>query len=235
MKKRIIALILAFLMCGTTAQASVQKDNTEAAARYAIENYGTYHLHPTTVTAILNGESAAMTANNGRPYGMIGRRYYDIYSGTEAFCELIRFSGWYGDAWKYYDWRDQLRAIQAHGYCQDGSDYLTYTYQVVETYNLDRFDDDLQKHLADKREKKAARKRAKRQMERFTLAPGKTPIGTIAADPKVLKKGSTVRIGYNYYTVEKEVAGLGNVILIGSLSSVRPGVKLDEVVEGAVG
>jgi len=234
-KKRIIVLILTFLMCGTTAQASVQNDNTEAAARYAIENYGTYHLHPTTVTAILNGESAAMTANNGRPYGMIGRRYYDIYSGTEAFCELIRFSGWYGDAWKYYDWRDQLRAIQAHGYCQDGSDYLTYTYQVVETYNLDRFDDDLQKHLADKREKKAARKRAKRQRERFTLAPGKTPIGTITADPKVLKKGSTVRIGYNYYTVEKTVAGLGNVILIGSLSSVRPGVKLDEVVEGAVG
>ena len=235
MKKRIIALILAFLMCGTTAQASVQRDNTEAAARYAIENYGTYHLHPTTVTAILNGESAAMTANNGRPYGMIGRRYYDIYSGTEAFCKLIRFSGWYGDAWTYYDWRDQLRAIQAHGYCQDGSDYLTYMHQVVRTYNLDRFDDDLQKHLANKREKKAARKRAKRQKERFTLAPGKAPIGTITADPAILKKGSTVRIGYSYYTVEKTVDGLGNVLLIGSLSSVRPGVSLDEVVEGVVG
>lgn len=235
MKKRIIALILAFLMCGTTAQASVQKDNTEAAARYAIENYDTYHLHPTTVTAILNGESAGMTANNGRPYGMIGRRYYDIYSGTEAFCELIRFSGWYGDAWKYYDWRDQLRAIQAHGYCQDGSDYLTYMHHVVRTYNLDRFDDDLQKHLADKREKKAARKRAKRQKERFTLAPGKTTIGTITADESVLKVGSTVQIGLSYYEVTETVKGIGNTILIGGLSSVRWNVPLNDVCEEAVG
>ena len=235
MKKRIIALALAFLMCGTTAQASVQKNNTEAAARWAIEHYETYHLHPTTVTAILNGESAAMTANNGRPYGMIGRRYYDIHSGTEAFCELIRFSGWYGNAWAFYDWKDQIRTIQSHGYCQDGSDYLSYLHSIVRTYNLERFDDDLQAYIKEKREKKEAKKRAKRHTETFTLAPGDNPIGTITADPAILKKGSTVRIGFSYYTVEKTADGLGNVLLIGSLSSVRPGVSLDEVVEGAVG
>lgn len=235
MKKRILGLLIAFMLCGTTAQASVQNDNTEAAARWAIEHYETYHLHPTTVTAILNGESAGMTANNGRPYGMIGRRFYDIYSGTEAFCELIRFSGWYGNAWTHYDWEDQIRAIQAHGYCQDGSDYLSYLHAIVLTYDLERFDDDLREYLEKKREKKAAMKRAKRQTETFTLAPGDNPIGTITGDESVLKVGSTVQIGVRYYEVTETRKGLGNTLLVGGLSSVRVNASLGDVCEEAVG
>lgn len=85
------------------------------------------------------------------------------------------------------------------------------------------------------KEKRQSKERKNRQEELFTLVPADMPIGTIAADPCVIKKNATVQIGWNYYEVKTSVKGLGNVILVGGLSSVRAGVRLDSVFEEAVG
>lgn len=85
-----------------------------------------------------------------------------------------------------------------------------------------------EKRIRRKKERKA------RQDELFTLVPGDTPVGTVVADPKILKKGSTIQIGYSYYEVV-ENADIGNAIMVGGLGSVRAGVQLEYVTEVAVG
>ena len=88
-----------------------------------------------------------------------------------------------------------------------------------------------------KAEKKArlTKSRKKRQKESFTLAPCDEPVGTMIADPDIIKKGATVQIGFQYYEVTQTRKGLGNTFLIGGLSSVRVDVRLDRVCEEAKG
>jgi 3D (Asp-Asp-Asp) domain-containing protein len=85
------------------------------------------------------------------------------------------------------------------------------------------------------KKKRKKKERRKRQQEAFTLAPASEPVGTIVADPKILKHGSTVQIGLRYYEVTETRKGLGNTVLVGGLSSVRAGVTIDSVYEEAVG
>ena len=206
--------------------------NIDIAANRLIERYPETHILPSVGLGIFIGESGG-GHNNGRYYGNMSRRIYDIEDSTDQFIDLMLK---YGDVADQGSWIGQLYALQAHGYYGGASGYyIQYVSGIIESRGFTEHDDKARAYEEELIESKRAESRKKRQVETFTLAPGDNPIGTIAADPKVLKKGSTVRIGYNYYTVEKTVAGLGNVILIGSLSSVRPGVKLDEVVEGAVG
>ena len=91
---------------------------TDRAFWIMAKNYDEYMVEPVTGLAILNGESRSMTAaaNHGRPYGMVGHRYYDIDSATFAFLKLIRYNKWYKKAWKHKNWRDELAAIQSCGY-----------------------------------------------------------------------------------------------------------------------
>ena len=231
MKKRIVLMIaLAIAMTGTVSKA--ETEDVRIAANRFIERYPETHILPSVGLGIFIGESGG-GHNNGRYYGNMSRRIYDIEESTDQFIDLMLK---YGDIARQKTWCGQLYALQSHGYYGGASGYyISYVSSIIESRDFVKYDKMAKAYERKLIEDKKAEKRKARQSGTFTLAPGDNPIGTIAADPKVLKKGSTVRIGYNYYTVEKAVAGLGNVILIGSLSSVRPGVKLDEVVEGAVG
>lgn len=217
-----LAMICGLSMWSFVSDAkSLRKYNTDVATDIAVANYDEYHIHPITVAAILNGESRAMTAigNNGRPYGMVGRRYSDIETATYAFLRLIRYSEWYGDAWEYDDWQDQLYAIQSHGYCQDGSDYLSYLHAIVRTYNLLEYQDKLDRHLKKKKqrqERKAMREiRKARQKCRFRIEyrPYLAP-WEIVTDPEYIK-GGTVLIGQRFCDVVETKKGIGYTIYIG--------------------
>ena len=232
MKKRIVYLLILMLVSVTIESKANAMTNIEIAANRLIERYPETHILPSVGLGIFIGESGG-GHNNGRYYGNMSRRIYDIEDSTDQFIDLMLK---YGDVADQGSWIGQLYALQAHGYYGGASGYyIQYVSGIIESRGFTEHDDKARAYEEELIEGKRAENRQRRQAGIFTLAPGDNPIGTIAADPKVLKKGSTVRIGYNYYTVEKAVAGLGNVILIGSLSSVRPGVKLDEVVEGAVG
>ena len=233
MKSRKIGLLLILAMISITIGSRAEaKTNIDIAANRLIERYPETHILPSVGLGIFIGESGG-GHNNGRYYGNMSRRIYDIEDSTDQFIDLMLK---YGDVADQGSWIGQLYALQAHGYYGGASGYyIRYVSGIIESRGFTEHDDKARAYEEELIEGKRAENRKKRQVGMFTLAPGDNPIGTITADPKVLKKGSTVRIGYNYYTVEKTVAGLGNVILIGSLSSVRPGVKLDEVVEGAVG
>ena len=232
MKKRIAYLLILMLVPVTIGGKANAMTNIEIAANRFIERYPETHILPSTGLGIFIGESGG-GHNNGRYYGNMSRRIYDIEDSTDQFIDLMLK---YGDVAKWDSWYGQLCALQAHGYYGGASShYIRYVSGIIESRGFTEYDEKARAYERKLVEDKKAESREKRQSGTFTLAPGTTPIGTIAADPEVLKKGSTVRIGYNYYTVEKTVAGLGNVVLVGSLSSVRPGVKLDEVVEGAVG
>lgn len=232
MKKRIAYLLILMLVPVTIGSRAEAKTNIDIAANRLIERYPETHILPSVGLGIFIGESGG-GHNNGRYYGNMSRRIYDIEDSTDQFIDLMLK---YGDVADQGSWIGQLYALQAHGYYGGASGYyIRYVSGIIESRGFTEHDDKARAYEEELIEGKRAENRKKRQAGTFTLAPGDNPIRTIAADPKVLKKGSTVRIGYNYYTVEEAVAGLGNVILIGSLSSVRPGVKLDEVVEGAVG
>ena len=232
MKKRVAYLLILMIVSVTIGSKSNAMTNIDIAANRLIERYPETHILPSVGLGIFIGESGG-GHNNGRYYGNMSRRIYDIEDSTDQFIDLMLK---YGDVADQGSWIGQLYALQAHGYYGGASGYyIRYVSGIIESRGFTEHDDKARAYEEELIEGKRAENRQRRQAGIFTLAPGDNPIGTITADPKVLKKGSTVRIGYNYYTVEKTVAGLGNVILIGSLSSVRPGVKLDEVMEGAVG
>lgn len=232
MKKRIAYLLILMLVPVTIGSKAKAMTNIEIAASRLIERYPETHILPSVGLGIFIGESGG-GHNNGRYYGNMSRRIYDIEDSTDQFIDLMLK---YGDVADQGSWIGQLYALQAHGYYGGASGYyIQYVSGIIESRGFTEYDEKARAYEEELIEGERAANRKKRQAGTFTLAPGDNPIGTIAADPKVLKKGSTVRIGYNYYTVEKTVAGLGNVILVGSLSSVRPGVKLDEVCEEVVG
>ena len=245
----IIGILLSVAFIGNPAGAkSVRKTNTDTAVRWVIRHYDEYHIHPVTAAAILNGESRAMTDknNHGRPYGMVGRHYYDIKSGTKAFCKLIRYSKYYGDAWEYFDWQDQLSIIARHGYCE-GSGYLSYLHSIVNTYDLEQYEDELLKHLKKTRQKEKAEEkrlirlqeealRKARQKEMFILRYDMTLLPwQIITDPDFIK-GGTIQIGFTWCDVVGTEKGIGNTIKIGYRPALF-GIKtyLGEVVENAVG
>lgn len=238
----IAGILIGIALLPRISQAkSTQTINTETAAKWVIKHYDEYHIHPVTATAILNGESGAMTAknNHGRPYGMIGQRYYDLIEGTKAFCELIRHSGYYGDAWKYNDYQSQLSEIAGHGYCV-GSGYLNYLHQIISTYNLERFEKDLKDYQEEQRNLETKRHEAevknRLQEGEFTLIYDSTLAPwQIETDKDIIGSG-TILIGYNWCDVVKTRQGLGNIIRTGDRTAMTGRrVKLDDIVEGAVG
>lgn len=246
MKRIIVVLMLVAVgIVSTRAQArTVMQINQDKAADWFIKHYKEYHIHPAFGVGILTGESGAMTAknNHGRPYGMIGRRYYDVISGTEAFANLIRYSGLYGIAWKYDSWQSQLYAVQSHHYCEGSIDrYVNYIESVVYRYNLIKYDKKLDKYLK-KQEEKARRKREKLEKKRKqqgyftvrynpTLAPWQ-----VITDADIIK-GGTIRIGFNWLDVVKANKDIGQVIETGNRAYISGNnvVKLDEVIENAKG
>ena len=240
----IAGIVLSVILIGNgTADAkSTREKNTDAAFWIMAKNYDEYQVEPVTGLAILHGESRAMTAaaNHGRPYGMVGRRYYDIESATFAFLKLIRYNKWYRKAWKHKNWRDELAAIQSCGYCQDGSDYLSYLHQIVRTYNLEKYEKKFRKYRKKVKRKRRRqmleRRRKKRQAGTFVLVydPSLAP-WQIVTDPDYIK-GGTVRIGYVWCDVVGTRKGIGNTIRTGDRSAMRARhTMLGEVIENAVG
>ena len=231
MKKRIVLMIaLAIAMTGTVSKA--ETENVRIAANRLIERYPETHILPSVGLGIFIGESGG-GHNNGRYYGNMSRRIYDIEDSTDQFIDLMLK---YGDVARQKTWCGQLYALQAHGYYGGASGYyISYVSGIIKSRDFVKYDKMAKAYEQRLIEEEKAADRRERQDDTFTLVPGDTPIGTIVADPKVLKKGSTVQIGYRYYEVTKTRKGLGGVILVGSLTSIRPGVRLGGVVEGAVG
>jgi hypothetical protein len=160
-------------------------------------------------------------------------RIYDIEDSTDQFIDLMLK---YGNVARQRSWIGQVYVLQSHGYYGGSSaKYIRYIMSIVERRGLTRYDDKARAYEARLVEEKAAKKRKKRQLETFTLVPANIPVGTIEADSKVLKKGSTVQIGVRYYEMTRSVKQLGNIIRVGGLTSVRANVRLDDVVEKAKG
>ena len=242
----IAGIVLSVILIGNgTADAkSTREKNTDAAFWIMAKNYDEYQVEPVTGLAILHGESRAMTAaaNHGRPYGMVGRRYYDIDSATFAFLKLIRYNKWYKKAWKHKNWQTELAAIQRCGYCQDGSNYLSYLHSIVRTYNLTKYEKKFKKYRKKILKERREKKRKKKQKQPFTLIynPALAPWQVITYRGVI--KGGTIRIdtdnlyGFLWLDVIKTKKGNKNVIYTGDRRAMfNSQVKLAEILEEAVG
>ena len=223
---------------------SIRATNTEKAFWIFAENYDEWQIEPVSGLAILNGESRAMTAknNHGCPYGMVGHRYYDIESGTYAFGNLIRYNRWYKNAWKCKTWQTELAAIQRCGYCQDGSNYLSYLHSIVRTYNLTKYEKKFKKYRKKILKERREKKRKKKQKQPFTLIynPALAPWQVITYRGVI--KGGTIRIdtdnlyGFLWLDVIKTKKGSKNIIYTGDRKAMfHSQVKLAEILEEAVG
>ena len=237
-----IILSVILISNGIVSAKSIREKNADAAFWIMAKNYDEYKIEPVTGLAILHGESRAMTAaaNHGRPYGMVGHRYYDIESATVAFLELIRYNRWYKNAWKHKNWQDELAAIQSCGYCQDGSDYLSYLHSIIRTYNLEKYETKFKKYR-----KKIKQKRKQRRLDELRKARQKRPFvlvydptlapWQIKTDPEFIK-GGTVQIGWTWCEVVETKEGIGYTIRTGDRTAmIARQTMLGDVIENAVG
>lgn len=234
MVKRIIVALILILCIGVTSSA--HSKNVKRAADHLIERYPETGILPSVGLGIFIGESGG-GHNNGRYYGVMSKRIYDIEDSTDQFVELIRYSGWYGSAWKCKTWRSQIWAIQSHGYCQDGTDYESYICSIIEREGFEKYDVLARKYKKKLKREERERKRLKRQEGEFLLAydPELLP-WQIRTYDGVIKSG-TVLLGFNWLDVVDVLHGNKKVIYIGDIEKIKmdPVRKLDAVIEGAKG
>ena len=234
MVKRIIVALILILCIGVTSSA--HSKNVKRAADHLIERYPETGILPSVGLGIFVGESGG-GHNNGRYYGVMSKRIYDIEDSTDQFVELIRYSGWYGSAWKCKTWRSQIWAIQSHGYCQDGTDYESYICSIIEREGFEKYDVLARKYKKKLKREERERKRLKRQEGEFLLAydPELLP-WQIRTYDGVIRSG-TVLLGFCWLDVVDVLHGNKNVIYVGDIEKIKmdPVRKLDAVMEGAVG
>jgi hypothetical protein len=175
-KKRIAYLLILMLVPVTIGGKANAMTNIEIAANRLIERYPETHILPSTGLGIFIGESGG-GHNNGRYYGNMSRRIYDIEDSTDQFIDLMLK---YGNVARQRSWIGQVYVLQSHGYYGGSSaKYIRYIMSIVERRGLTRYDDKARAYEARLVEEKAAKKRKKRQLETFTLVPANIPVGTI--------------------------------------------------------
>lgn len=247
-KEKKIICVLAGIILGillTTAfvgnYSSAHSQNVKTAGKRLIERFPETHIYPSVGLGIFIGESGG-GHNNGRYYGVMAGRRYDITESTDQFIELIRYSGWYGSAYKAQSWRGQLSIIQSHGYCQDGTDYERYIESIIEREGFEEFDRKAIRYKKKLKRKQRELKRKRQQSKPFTLIynPALAPWQVITYQGVI--KGGTIRIqsdhlyGWCWLDVIKTKKGSRNVIYTGDREAIlHPVVTLQEVIENAKG
>lgn len=156
MKKRLIAIIciICLVFTGTTAEASER--NIKIAVKRLVERYPETHILPSVAIGIFIGESGG-GHNNGRYYGNMSRRIYDVVESTDQFLDLMKK---YGNVSKQKTWMSQLYAIQGHGYYGGASShYISYVSGIIESRNLTKYDKKPSGMRKNSRKRKKPRKR----------------------------------------------------------------------------
>lgn len=252
--KRILTLLFAFILAFnfvgdkvSTGATKTQIRHIETASKIFIDRYEETGIYPCVGLGIFFGESGAMTAGNGRPYGMNGRRYYDIEESTNAFINLIRYSGIYGNAYKQDNWYSQLYAIAKTYYGGNTQWYVDYISGLIWDNSLTKYNKIAHTKL---KKKKAKAKRAKKLKER-KMAQKKpfvvkynpvVPQGNILTHKGVIPGGVVLieweeSYRYQWCEVLNTLDGKDNVIYTSDreLAQKHSLVNVVEVVEGAVG
>jgi hypothetical protein len=209
---------------------SQAKTNREIAANRLIERYPKTHIKPSMALAVFHTESGE-GHNDGRYYGNMSSRIYDIEDSTDQFLALMKK---YGNVAKQDSWIGQIYAMQGHGY-YGGSDnyYINYLINVVERFGFEKYDKKAEKY--EKKLKKLNREQL--QQEPFILYYDPTLLPWQCVTYKKVIKGGTIRIEDNWLDVVYTVPGKKNIIYTGDLLQVMKCsmVYLEEVCEEVVG
>jgi hypothetical protein len=137
-KKRIAYLLILMLVPVTIGSKANAMTNIEIAANRLIERYPETHILPSVGLGIFIGESGG-GHNNGRYYGNMSRRIYDIEDSTDQFIDLMLK---YGDVADQGSWIGQLYALQAHGYYGGASGYyIRYVSGIIESRGFTEHDE----------------------------------------------------------------------------------------------
>ena len=237
----LVGILLTVALIGSTSQAA--SANEKVAAKRLIEKYPETGILPSFALSICYGESGC-GKNNGRYYGNMAKRIYDMKGSTDQFLNLMKK---YGNVGKQKTFIGQLYACQAHGYYGGASGYyIRYITSIYERHDFQKYDRKAKKLAKKIRQKKLRarreRERLRRQKQTFiliydpTLAPWqvKTYRGVI--------KGGTIRIesdrlyGWCWLDVVGTKKGNKNIIYTGDREAImHPKVKLAEILEEAVG
>lgn len=217
-----ILLSVAFLGNRSSAASNVKK-----AASRLIERYQETKILPSVGLGIFIEESGG-GHNNGRYYGNMSSRIYDIRDSTDQFLDLMDR---YGNVNDQKTWYGQLVALQSHGYYGGSSShYISEVSSIIQREGFTRYDE---------KAKERVRKIRKRKLQKGEFL--------LAYDPKLLPwqartyrgviRSGTVLIGYDWLDVVDTVPGRKPVIYIGDVEKIKmdPVVKLDAIIEEAVG
>ena len=224
--------------------ASARTRNVETAAHRLIERYPETHILPSVGLGIFIGESGG-GHNNGRYYGNMSSRIYDIEDSTDQFLDLMNR---YGNVDDQETWIGQLYALQSHGYYGGASGYyIGYVSSIIERNGFTEYDEKAKKYERKLKRRERKRKRDQRrkaiQSKRFILVYDPALSPWQVRTHKGAINGGTIRIEsevfpeYAWLDVIDTENGDDQVIYIGSLSQVmlHPVVGLAEVIEEAVG
>lgn len=239
----LLAGILLGILVGTAVlgrEVSAHSQNVKTAAGRLIERYPETGVLPSVGLGIFIGESGG-GHNNGRYYGVMAGRRYDIVDSTDQFIDLIRYSGWYGSAYKQKDWYSQLYAIQSHGYCQSSNHYVSYIAGIVEREGFTAFDKKARAYVKKLRREREKKRRKRIQAGSFMLVfnPELAPWQIITHEGAI--KAGTIRLDsdsqYAWLDIVDTVSGDDSIIYTGDLTQVQtdPVVTLSEVLEGVKG
>ena len=234
----ILGMILSVGYFSLTADA--KSINIEIAADRLIERYPETHILPSVGLGIFIGESGG-GYNNGRYYGNMSSRIYDIEDSTDQFLDLMER---YGNVDDQETWIGQLYALQSHGYYGGSSGYyIGYITGIIERNDFDEYDEKAKRYEKRQKKKKREQRRKAIQRRRFILAYDPTLSPWQVRTHRGAIKGGTIRIESNVFpeyawldVVDTE-DGEDQVIYIGSLQEVmaHPVVELADVIEEAVG
>jgi len=241
----IMGIILSVGFISHTADA--RSRNVEIAAGRLIERYPETHILPSVALGIFIGESGGGN-NNGRYYGNMSSRIYDIEDSTDQFIDLM---GRYGNVDDQDTWMGQLYALQSHGYYGGASGYyIGYVSSIIERNGFTEYDEKAKRYEMRQKAREKAMRKKKREERREQIQSGRF---MLAYDPTLAPwqvrthrgavKGGTIRLEsevfpeYAWLDVVDTKSGEDRVIYIGNLSQVmlHPVVGLAEVIEEAVG
>lgn len=241
----IIAGILLSCMIYSSPSGAVSANEKEAAARL-IERYPETHILPSFAMSICYGESGC-GRNNGRYYGNMSSRIYDMTASTDQFLDLMLK---YGNVAKQTTFIGQLYACQSHGYYGgSSSEYIRYITSVYERHDFEKYDIEAkalekrlikQKKRTEKKRKEEKRKRLQKHKMSLIYDPTLAPWQVITYRGVI--KGGTIRLhseqlyGWLWLDVVRTKKGNKPVIYTGNRDAiVHPSAKLEEILEEAVG
>ncbi len=240
MKKRLIAIIciICLAFTGTTAEASER--NIKIAVKRLVERYPETHILPSVAIGIFIGESGG-GHNNGRYYGNMSRRIYDVVESTDQFLDLMKK---YGNVSKQKTWMGQLYAIQGHGYYGGASShYISYVSGIIESRNLTKYDKKAKWYEKKLKEKKKTEKKKRLQKGSFRLVYDPSLLPWQVVTHRGIINGGTIRmdvddhLNWVWMDVTKTKKGKKSVIYTGDLYRCmrHPVIRLSEVIENAKG